>query len=76
MRGMMPFDPPPGVRLEGVPVLILNGSEDPIVPAETRDRLSRVLREAGADVRYEILPAGHQLTRQDLVLAADWVSGQ
>ena len=76
MRGMMPFDPPPGVRLEGVPVLVLNGSEDPIVPAETRDRLSRVLREAGADVRYEILPAGHHLTRQDLTLAAEWLKGR
>jgi phospholipase/carboxylesterase len=74
IRGMAPFDPPPGAKLDGVPVLILSGSEDPIVPAETRDRLDRTLRQAGADVRYEILPAGHQLTRQDLTIAAEWLA--
>lgn len=76
IRGMMPFDPVHRAKLDGIPVLILNGSDDPIVPAETRDRLDRVLREARADVRYEILPAGHQLTRQDLALAAEWLSGR
>jgi phospholipase/carboxylesterase len=76
IRGMMPFDPPQKPRLDGLPVLILNGGEDPIVPAETRDRLDRVLREAGADVRYEVLPAGHHLTRQDLTLASEWLKGR
>jgi phospholipase/carboxylesterase len=73
MRGMVPFDPAHNATLNGVPVLLLNGSEDPIVPAETRDRLDRTLRQAGADVRYEILSAGHQLTRQDLAIAAEWL---
>jgi phospholipase/carboxylesterase len=73
MRGMVPFDPVNNAKLDGVPVLLLNGSQDPIVPAETRDRLDRTLRQAGADVRYEILPAGHQLTRQDLAIAAEWL---
>jgi phospholipase/carboxylesterase len=76
MRGMLPFEPPQGARLDGVPVLLLNGSEDPIVPAETRDRLDRALRAAGADVRYEILSAGHQLTRQDLAIAAEWLNAR
>jgi phospholipase/carboxylesterase len=74
MRGMLPFDPPPGANLDGVPVLMLNGSNDPIVPMETRDRLARVLKEAGADLRDEILPAGHQLTRQDIAIAAEWLA--
>ena len=74
MRGMVPFDPVHNAKLKGVPVLLLNGDQDPIVPAETRDRLDRTLRQAGADVRYEILPAGHQLTRQDLAIAAEWLA--
>jgi phospholipase/carboxylesterase len=73
MRGMVPFDPVHNAKLNGVAVLLLNGSQDPIVPADTRDRLDRTLRQAGADVRYEILPAGHQLTRQDLAIAAEWL---
>ena len=76
LRGMMPFERPAGMKLDGVPVLILNGSEDSIVPADTRDRLVQALKHAGADVRYEILPAGHQLTRQDLVLATDWLNAR
>ena len=73
MRGMMPFDPPAGAKLDGIPVLILNGGDDPIVPADTRDRLAQALKTAGAEVRYEILAAGHQLTRQELALAAEWL---
>jgi phospholipase/carboxylesterase len=74
MRGMLPFDPPPGAKLNDVPVLMLNGSNDPIVPTETRDRLARALKDAGADLRDEILPAGHQLTRQDLAITAEWLA--
>jgi phospholipase/carboxylesterase len=74
MRGMLPFDPPPGAKLDGVPVLMLNGSNDPIVPADTRDRLATALEDAGADLRDETLPAGHQLTRQDLAIAAEWLA--
>jgi phospholipase/carboxylesterase len=73
MRGMLPFDPPPA-KLDGVPVLMLNGANDPIVPVETRDRLAKALKDAGADLRHEILPAGHQLTRQDLAIAAEWLA--
>lgn len=74
IRAMMPFEPAPGAKLDGVPVLLLSGSEDPVAPAETRERVARVLRAAGADLRHEVLPAGHQLTRQDLALAATWLA--
>ena len=74
IRAMLPFDPPSLPGLGGVPVLMLSGAADPIVPAETRDRLADALKRAGADLRYEVLPASHQLTRQDLALAADWLT--
>ncbi|MCC6947058.1 MAG: alpha/beta hydrolase [Bradyrhizobiaceae bacterium] len=76
IRGMLPFDPPSLPKLDGLPVLMLNGSADPIVPPETSERLVETLRRAGADVRYELLPASHQLTQQDLVLAAEWLRGR
>jgi phospholipase/carboxylesterase len=74
MRGMMPFDPRPLPDLDGKPVLILAGVNDPLVPAEQSGLLAAYLGEAGADVTYEVLPAGHNLTEQDLVLAAGWLS--
>jgi phospholipase/carboxylesterase len=73
LRGMLPFDPPTGAPLNGTPVLIVNGSMDPIVPPETHEHLAATLQKRGADVRYEILPTSHQLMRQDLALAADWL---
>ena len=57
-------------------VLIVNGSMDPIVPPEVHRKLADTLRGFGADVRYEVLPASHQLTRQDLVIAAEWLGGR
>jgi phospholipase/carboxylesterase len=76
LRGMLPFDLPETPSLSGLPVLIINGSMDPIVPAEVHCKLADTLRGLGADVRYEILPASHQLTRQDLAIAADWLKGR
>jgi len=73
LRGMLPFDPPPGASLNGTPVLIINGNMDPIVPPATHEHLAATLKLRGADVRYEILPTSHQLTRQDLALVADWL---
>jgi phospholipase/carboxylesterase len=73
LRGMLPFDPPLGASLNGTPVLIVNGSMDPIVPPETHQHLASTLQKRGADVRYEILPTSHQLTRQDLAIAAEWL---
>jgi phospholipase/carboxylesterase len=70
----MPFDPVHNTKLEGIPVLVLNGGNDPIVPPETVERLVSTLRRAGADVRHDLLPARHQLTRQDIAIAAQWLA--
>lgn len=72
IRAMMPFDPRPFPDLSGLPVLILAGADDPLVPREQPGLLSAYLGEAGADATYEMLPAGHGLTGQDLVLAESW----
>jgi phospholipase/carboxylesterase len=73
MRAMMPFDPRPLPDLSGKPVLILAGSQDPIVPEEQAGLLAALLGEAGADVSYEVVPAGHGLTAHDLQLAGAWL---
>jgi phospholipase/carboxylesterase len=74
LRAMMPFDPRPLPDLDGKPVLILAGASDQMVPVEQAGLLAAYLGEAGADVTYEVLPAGHNLTEQDLVLASGWLA--
>jgi predicted esterase len=53
-----------------VPVLILAGFNDPLVPADQAALLAALLGEAGADVTYEAVQGGHGLTADDLSLAA------
>jgi phospholipase/carboxylesterase len=73
MRAMLPFTPSAVPRLDGKPVLLLSADPDPIISADQRDRLAKVLKDAGADLQYEVLPGGHRLTQQDLQIAANWL---
>lgn len=74
MRAMLPFDPRPLPDLAGIPVLILAGVDDPLVPVDQAALLAALLGEAGADVTYEVVQGGHGLTGDDLSLAAGWLS--
>lgn len=74
MRAMLPFDPRPLPDLDGIPVLILAGIGDPLVPVDQAALLAALLGEAGADVTYEVVQGGHGLTGDDLSLAGSWLS--
>jgi phospholipase/carboxylesterase len=72
LRAMVVIDEPaaPG-SLAGVPVLLLNGVSDPIVPVDHPDRLAAHLRSGGATVETVMHPhAGHGLVPEDLMHAA------
>jgi phospholipase/carboxylesterase len=71
LRSVMPLDDPPATELAGVPVLVLAGQRDPY-QAHART-VAPYLRAAGADVQEMLLSAGHDLTRDDLLLAKDFV---
>ncbi|WP_454655308.1 VOC family protein [Bosea beijingensis] len=72
LRPAAVLEAPPAAALTGVSLLLLVGAEDPYrdlaVPLET------ALRQAGADVEAQVIPAGHALTEQDRDLAANWLS--
>jgi len=74
LRAMVPLGAPPKADLDGTPVLLVSGKMDPIVPIENAARLSRLLSEAGAGVRHEVLPVGHGLSQTDVTLVADWLA--
>lgn len=73
LRPMVPLVPDPLPQLEGIPVLIASGRQDPIVPPDQPRALADLLRSAGADVTLHGSVAGHGLTREDLELAERWM---
>lgn len=74
-RAMAPLQQPPVVDLASKRILILSGGADSIVPPANVARLAASLRDAGAQVRHETLPAGHGLTQADGDIAREWLAG-
>jgi phospholipase/carboxylesterase len=75
LRAMVPLAKPPKADLANVPVLLLSGSEDPIVPADNAARLAAMLKAAGAMVDARVLPVGHNLSQADVSVARTWFEG-
>jgi phospholipase/carboxylesterase len=76
LRAMLPFDPRPLPDLSGMPVLLIAADYDELIPVERAGLLAALLGEAGADVSYEVLHAGHGLTGEDLKLSAEWLAAR
>jgi phospholipase/carboxylesterase len=74
MRAMLPFDPRPLPHLAGMPILMLTGRHDQLIPPQQAGLLAALFGEAGANATYELLEADHGLTEQDLTLAAEWMA--
>ena len=72
-RAMVPLTPATQPNLAGRRVLICAGRHDPIVAAENAERLSAMLRDAGAEVTLRVQSAGHELTSADMVAAKSWL---
>jgi phospholipase/carboxylesterase len=75
LRPMLVLDDPAG-PIAGTRVLMVSGAADPIVPAENADRLAALLAKGGAAVDHRRLAAGHNLTREDMVVAKDWLADE
>lgn len=74
LRGQTPLPEAPAGGLSGLPVLILSGRSDPIVPEADAAGLAASLTAAGADVQHKVLPVGHQLTAMDVATATAFMS--
>jgi phospholipase/carboxylesterase len=74
IRPMVPLREPPAADLRDLPVLVLSGAMDPIMPAGEGERLARQLEAAGARVEYRTVPAGHGLTQIDVSAARDFLA--
>ncbi|MBU9720105.1 MULTISPECIES: alpha/beta hydrolase [Bacillaceae] len=70
-----PMVPRRGIELpnmQGLPVFIGAGKNDPICPAEETIDLEKDLSGAGAKVEVYWSNHGHQLTREEIEHATDW----
>ncbi len=76
LRAMLPFDPRPLPDLRGIPILLIAATDDELIPVERAGLLAALLGEAGADVSYEVLHAGHGLTGEDIKLSAEWLAAR
>ena len=73
-RPMVPLRPETQPNLSSVRVWIAAGTSDPIIPMSETTALAELLRRAGADVTNRYFETGHELTRQDLEAARDWLT--
>lgn len=72
LRPQIPVHNPPPVNLSKKTFLISRGKSDPIVHAKETDLLRIALEQNGADVAEVTQPAGHNLIREDILVAQDW----
>ena len=73
LRPMVPLVPDPLPDLRGIPVQIVAGRADPIVPPPQTEALAELLRRSGAEVAIEWLPGGHALTPRDVEIGRRWL---
>ena len=74
LRPMVPLIPRTMPDLQGAPVLVSIGNQDPIVPAENARELVGLLHQAGADVTVCFENAGHGLTDATFASAQRWLA--
>jgi phospholipase/carboxylesterase len=74
-RPLSPFKDDPMTRLDGKPVLIIDGEKDSRRSLGDGARLAERLREAGATVTHHVLPVGHSITAMDREIARGWLEG-
>ncbi len=72
-RAMVPLVPELQPNLSSARAWIGAGKFDPVVPASEAKRLTELLRDAGADVTIRFFEGGHELTRNDVDAAHEWL---
>lgn len=74
LRPMVVLEPRQRPDLRGKAVLLSSGTHDPLVPPDHPERLAALFRSAGADVTLRAHTASHNLVREDLAAAQEWLA--
>lgn len=73
-RPLSPFTGDLPDRINGTPVLIIDGEKDSRRSPGDGLRLAERLTRAGATVSHHVLPVGHSITVRDQEIARDWLA--
>jgi phospholipase/carboxylesterase len=73
-RPLLPFTNDPPSRLNGIPVLIIDGENDSRRSPGDGARLAERLRGVGAKVTHHVLPVGHAISDLDVPFARTWLN--
>lgn len=74
LHAMVPIVPDTPPALNGIPVFISGGNDDPMVPPFETERLARLLESAGASVRLYRQPGGHEVSHSEITAAGRWLA--
>lgn len=72
LRAMVPFTPPKMPNLQRKPVLLLEGSVDPLVSSAEAENLEGLFEQANADVELHWVGGGHALSAEDVQISRSW----
>ncbi|MGH9371097.1 MAG: alpha/beta hydrolase, partial [Vicinamibacterales bacterium] len=72
LRPMVPFEMPSPPALQGIPILISAGRNDPVVPNASTERLAELLRTGGAKVTLLWQDTRHALSPSELERVSEW----
>ncbi len=75
LHPLIPFAPPAQPGLAGRRVLITAGRRDPIAPAAGTEALGAYFESQGADVEVVWHAGGHEIGREEIAAAADFLRG-
>ncbi len=64
---------PPRPAHQGLPVLVVHGTEDPLVPVERARESREALRPFGVTLTYRELPMAHEIRPEALDLVVRWL---
>jgi phospholipase/carboxylesterase len=76
LRSMAPFKSMPCVDLNQKPILLLNGSQDQMIPRAASNQLVSTLKNSNANLTHEILPTGHGLTQSNITFTTNFLKEQ
>ena len=66
----------PDLREKKIPVLIIHGTSDDMIPVNAARRARTVLEGKGIDVDYHEFPMGHHVTPESMEVVRDFVARQ
>lgn len=74
LHPLIPFEPAPQPGLAGRRVLVTAGRRDPICPPPATEALAAYLRQQGAEVALHWHEGGHEIRRDEIAAAAEFLA--